>query len=77
MIIRALIWIALAVIAYKLIRRLVPKRPQNKTKASSETMVKCQHCGIHIPHSQAIQENDQTYFCSTAHLQAFKDNQPK
>lgn len=34
-------------------------------------MVKCKHCGIHIPQSEAI-SNDGNHYCSRAHLEADK-----
>lgn len=39
---------------------------------SSESMVQCAHCGIHLPQSESIQSHDQ-YFCSQAHVHAPHD----
>lgn len=36
-----------------------------------EMMVVCAHCGVHLPRSDGIVEND-VYFCSEAHRQAAK-----
>lgn len=39
---------------------------------SSETMVQCAHCGVHLPASESIQSHGQ-FFCSQAHIHAPKD----
>jgi uncharacterized protein len=33
-----------------------------------EGMVRCAHCGIHLPRSEAVVSRGRTY-CSTAHLE--------
>ena len=43
--------------------------PAKKTLAAPETMVNCQHCGVHLPQSDAISYQGQHY-CSQAHLRA-------
>jgi uncharacterized protein len=39
------------------------KKPQNPPTATNEKMVKCAHCGVHVPVSEAILRNDQHYYC--------------
>lgn len=34
--------------------------------AAPEAMVRCAHCGIHLPRSEAVQQNGLTW-CSTEH----------
>lgn len=42
------------------------KKPQNPPPATNEKMVKCAHCGVHVPVSEAILRNEE-YYCSDAH----------
>ncbi len=37
-----------------------------KDTKNNNTMVKCQHCGLHIPESEAIKQGDKI-FCSLEH----------
>lgn len=39
--------------------------------AEPEAMVRCAHCGVHLPRHEAIGENSD-YFCSAAHRQLGK-----
>ena len=43
--------------------------PQRKPLPQPETMVHCEHCGVHVPQSEAIGFRGR-YFCSQAHLAA-------
>ena len=49
-------------------RRPPPQAPskQGEAQASSEAMVRCAHCGVHLPHSEASFIG-QNAWCSTAH----------
>ena len=49
-------------------RRPPPQAPskQGEAPANSETMVRCAHCGVHLPRSEASLI-DQNTWCSTAH----------
>ena len=49
-------------------RRAPPQAPssQGEATANSETMVRCAHCGVHLPRSEASLI-DQNTWCSTAH----------
>ena len=77
---KALFWLAifigsifitrlLAIQAAK-IRRPPPQAPskQDKAATSSEAMVRCAHCGVHLPRSEASLINQNTW-CSPAHAQ--------
>ena len=46
----------------------------NKVKPAikTENMVRCEHCGVHVPQTEARQYK-QKWFCSNRHLQAFID----
>lgn len=41
------------------------KRPQDQGK-TTESMVRCTHCGIHLPRSEAVLSNGRTW-CSQEH----------
>lgn len=53
-----------------IIRHLRRARPPESTPpVTGERMVRCAHCGVHLPESEALRRNDQ-YFCSRRHLEA-------
>ena len=43
-----------------------PKAPKRPATLSSESMVRCAHCGIHLPRSEAILSQGKTW-CSQEH----------
>lgn len=43
-------------------------RAPDPTLGAVEPMVRCAHCGIHLPRSEALMKNGQTW-CSDAHAQ--------
>jgi len=51
--------------------------PQNQNPASPATqdMVTCTHCGVHLPHNEAVTGTLGPY-CSTAHRSAAGDRNP-
>ncbi|WP_095080791.1 PP0621 family protein [Pseudomonas sp. Irchel s3h17] len=67
---RLLFWIALIAAAVWLWRKL--KRPVNTPQPPSEQnappMVRCAHCGVHLPRDRALSLHQQWY-CSQAHLE--------
>jgi uncharacterized protein len=69
---RLLLWIAIVAAAFWLWRRFTrpkSKRPQTPDAAQKPApMVRCQHCGIHVPREHAIAK-EQQWFCSQAHLE--------
>ncbi|MGA6098512.1 PP0621 family protein [Stutzerimonas marianensis] len=68
---RLLFWIILIAAVFWLWRRLkkpASTRPGKRTEQASLKMVRCAHCGVHVPEEQALQSHDQWY-CSQAHLQ--------
>jgi uncharacterized protein len=68
---RLLFWIALITAAIWLWRRLKPAArpaPTPPHENSPALMVRCAHCGVHVPQQQALSENQQWY-CSQPHLQ--------
>lgn len=64
------IWLVVILVKNHLARRaaLRSRKPTGKIG----NMVRCTHCGLHIPESEAIQEG-QDYFCSTAHQKAHRN----
>lgn len=68
---RLLFWIAIIVAAIWVWRRFIsaPKRtgpPPGQDDAAP--MVRCAHCGVHVPQAQALTQ-DQRWYCSQAHLE--------
>ncbi|MDY6921517.1 MAG: PP0621 family protein [Pseudomonadota bacterium] len=73
MIFRLIIFVAvisLLVVAYR--KLTAPgKKPSAPTDAA--TMKKCEHCGVHLPESEACREGDK-YFCSAEHRKAYLEH---
>lgn len=60
-------------VAYGLIRSYLRRDGRSdadadasKTKPSGENMVRCQHCGVHLPVSESLLSQG-NYFCSNEH----------
>ena len=71
MIFRLLLWVALGVVAWLMLRpsrRVAPPRGA-ATDGAAETMVDCAGCGLHFPASEAIRDGARLY-CCTAHRDA-------
>jgi uncharacterized protein len=57
---------------YRMFQRMLnkPETTQNEPQEKpSGRMVKCAHCGIHIPQDEAL-EQDEHYYCSPEHRDA-------
>ena len=69
--IRILAIAAVAWIIYSLVKRGSNRTPSvRKTpNGREEAMVKCAHCGVHVPASEAIHAHGQSY-CSERHRDA-------
>jgi len=65
---RLLFWIVLILAAVWFWRRL--KRPASPTEKTPDAapMVRCAHCGVHLPRTEAL-ESDSQWYCSRAHLE--------
>jgi uncharacterized protein len=60
---------AIAAVIYLLVRSFRKNAPrQDKTVA--EDMVRCVHCGVHLPKSESILAGG-NFFCSTEHRDAY------
>jgi len=68
---RILVLIAIGLLLYVIIGNLLRKNRASTPKASSEKMVQCQHCGLHILEQEALQ-NGSNYYCSQEHIEADK-----
>ncbi|MCF4996537.1 hypothetical protein GIW69_13260 [Pseudomonas syringae] len=67
---RLLFWIALIAAAFWLWRKFkapaAPSQPSRDQDAAP--MVRCAHCGVHLPRDRALNLQKQWY-CSQAHLE--------
>jgi uncharacterized protein len=67
---RILFWLVLLVGVGFLIRKKwrefsqsAPPSAATSTQAIGEAMLRCHHCGVFVPTSEAVQENGQNYCC--------------
>lgn len=67
---RLLLIIAIAVVVYLLIRSYRKQAPQ-QDKTDAEDMVRCAHCGVHLPKGESVQV-DGRFFCSAEHRDAYR-----
>jgi len=66
---RILVLIAIGLLLYVIIGNLLRKTRRSPPKPTTEKMVQCQHCGLHVLEQEAIQEG-KAYYCSQEHLEA-------
>lgn len=69
---RLLFWLAIITAAFWLWRRFTRSksaRPRtDDATAKPVPMVRCEHCGTHVPRDHALAKGEQ-WFCSQAHLE--------
>lgn len=66
---RLLFWIAIIFAAIWIWRRLTtPTQRAQKPQDGPQPMVRCAHCGVHIPQQHALTQ-EQNWYCSQAHLE--------
>ncbi|WP_409316187.1 PP0621 family protein [Pseudomonas sp. KCJK9016] len=72
---RLLFWIALIAAAVWLWRKLkAPVAPAPSSREQDAApMVRCAHCGVHLPRDRALNLQQQWY-CSQAHLEQGPDS---
>ena len=64
-----LVLLAVSLTVVKLIKnKLDEPRPKLKKDSTNNKMVKCLHCGLHIPEEEAIKKGDKA-FCSLEHAE--------
>ena len=70
---RLLFWIALIAFAFWLWRRFQQPTTGTETATEPETkpMVRCAHCGVHLPKGSALATGEQWY-CSPEHQRLAK-----
>lgn len=66
-----LCWVFVSIIRKK---TNIQGETQQHTNGQAEQVVACQHCGLHIPESEAIKQQQQS-FCSQQHLDAYETHQ--
>ncbi|AJE20465.1 PP0621 family protein [Azotobacter chroococcum] len=67
---RLLFWILVIIAVIWLWRRLTRPAAPPVTRAEPETpkpMVRCAHCGVHLPREEALADG-RLWYCSQAHL---------
>jgi uncharacterized protein len=47
-----------------------PAPPRRREQPRLEAMVRCSHCGLHLPRSEALPGSDGQLYCSAAHRDA-------
>ena len=67
---RLLLIIAIAVVVYLLIRSFRKQAPKQDV-TTTEDMVRCAYCGVHLPKGESIQADGQI-FCGTEHRDAYR-----
>lgn len=63
------VWLAYRAVKYYLDR---PK-PTAPAPTSTADMVRCAHCGLHVPKLEAVRDGEQ-YFCGKQHLEQSKSD---
>jgi len=67
---RLLLIIAIVAVVYLLIRSFRKQPPQQEV-TTTEDMVRCAHCGVHLPKGESILD-DGRFFCSAEHRDAYR-----
>jgi uncharacterized protein len=66
---RLLLLIAIVAAAFWLWRRIAaPTRRRDDTDTGPAPMVRCAHCGVHVPRTRALLQDD-NWYCSQTHLE--------
>lgn len=68
---RLFLLIAIAVVVYLLIRSFRKNAPP-QDRPVVEDMVRCAHCGVHLPKSESILAGG-SFFCSAEHRDAHRN----
>jgi uncharacterized protein len=75
--VKLLFILAIAGIFYLAFQKIQNKSPGPKNSKGaliSQEMVKCAHCDVHLPQITAIEGQDNHWFCSKTHQQAFAEH---
>ncbi len=63
---RLLFLLAVVIVVYLILRSMRAQAPKQDVAASSEEMVRCAQCGVHLPKSESILAGG-SFYCSDAH----------
>ena len=63
--------IAVVAVIYLLIRSFRKQAPRQDKTITAEDMVRCAHCGVHLPKGESVQADGQ-FFCGTEHRDAYR-----
>ncbi len=68
--VRLLFWIALIAAAFWLWRKFKAGNaaPRDASPENTLKMVRCAHCGVHVPNDRALRRGNEWY-CSSTHLE--------
>ena len=67
---RLFLLIAIATVVYLLVRSYRNSIPP-QTESKAEDMVRCEHCGVHLPKSEGVTAGGRS-FCSVDHRDAYR-----
>ena len=72
---RLLLLAAIAVVVYLLLKsyrkNASGKNESGQDGAAAEDMVRCAHCGVHLPKGESVQA-DGNFFCGAGHRDAYR-----
>lgn len=68
---RLIFFIAIAFVIYLLIKSFRKNMPPAQQASTTEDMVRCLQCGVHVPKGESVQADGQS-FCCAAHRDAYK-----
>jgi uncharacterized protein len=65
------LWLVIRIIKRALADTSTPRHPPSDNTRHNDVMLRCAHCGVYIPQSEAYQRMGSTY-CSREHAEADK-----
>ncbi len=71
---RLILVVAIVAVIYLLVRSYrnnSTSDPKDSDGVLAEDMVRCSHCGVHLPKSESLSSGE-NYYCSKAHLDAHR-----
>jgi len=68
---RLLFLIAIGAVIYLLVRSFRGNTPPRQDEPVAEDMVRCAHCGVHLPKGESVQ-SDGRFFCGIEHRDAYR-----
>lgn len=68
---RLLMFIAIAAAIYLLIKSYGKKNDVRPDASEVEDMVRCAHCGVHLPRSESV-KGGELFYCGSEHRDAGK-----